>query len=169
MLISDDMFMPGKVLFSSQINKKTQNVHIPHAKYSLLTFVKAIIWLNLKLNTIPAGLEQRRPGAEWCIVVLSLQTVLQGPGPIHYLLPGVEESLGAAENLPAAAVSTHDRIPQRCWLQEFKLCGQLNSDELSFKILKLKSFYVKKKTYLALMPQSKKVRQKYYQIKPTPV
>lgn len=60
---------------------------------------------------------QRGPAAERDILVLSLQTVLQGPGPLHQALPGAEESLGAAEELPAAAVSTHDCIAQRCLLQ----------------------------------------------------
>lgn len=53
------------------------------------------------------------PAAERCVLVLSVQTVLQGPGSLHQVLPGAEESLGAAQELPAAEVSTHDRIAQR--------------------------------------------------------
>lgn len=53
------------------------------------------------------------PAAERCVLVLSVQTVLQRPGPLHAVLPGAEESLGAAEELPAADVSAHDRLAQR--------------------------------------------------------
>lgn len=53
------------------------------------------------------------PAAERPVLVLSVQTVLQGPRPLHQVLPGAEESLGAAQELPAAEVPTHDRIAQR--------------------------------------------------------
>lgn len=82
--------------------------------------------INLKhnLTRFLLCLEQCRPAAEWYILVLSLQTVLQGPGPIHQVLSGVEEGLGAAEDLLAAEVSTYDRIAQRCCLQLFKFGDQ---------------------------------------------
>lgn len=51
--------------------------------------------------------------AEWRFLVLSVQTVLQGPGSLHPVLPGPEESVGAAEELPAAEVSSNDRLTQR--------------------------------------------------------
>lgn len=61
------------------------------------------------------------PAAEQYFLVLSVQTVLQGSGPLHQILPGTEESLGAAEELPAAEVSTHDHVSQRSSSRVFPL------------------------------------------------